>query len=120
LLRAVPPFRPGPATGAATSLHLATSPTADAVTGAYYTRSRPTSPSPLATDPTSAKRPWALSQELPPPWLPCPPPRERPMGAERGTPPPLAPLPPPRGSIPPCSLVLDALGRKSRAGRLGR
>jgi retinol dehydrogenase-12 len=57
-------FRPGPATGAETSLFLASSPEVAEVTGGYFVKCRPAKPSALATDARAATRLWALSEEL--------------------------------------------------------
>lgn len=57
-------FQPGPATGAQTSVYLASSPEVAETTGGYFIKSRPANPSPLATDPRAAAHLWALSEEL--------------------------------------------------------
>jgi NAD(P)-dependent dehydrogenase (short-subunit alcohol dehydrogenase family) len=59
-------FQPGPATGARTSVYLASSASADVaeVTGGYFVKCRPAEPSALARDKAAAARLWALSAEL--------------------------------------------------------
>jgi retinol dehydrogenase 12 len=57
-------LRPGPATGAATSVYLASSPEVAGVTGGYFVKCRPARPSPLARDAGAAARLWRLSEEL--------------------------------------------------------
>jgi retinol dehydrogenase 12 len=57
-------FRPGPATGAATSVYLASSPEVAGVTGGYFVKCKPARPSAPARDPVAAARLWALSEEL--------------------------------------------------------
>jgi retinol dehydrogenase-12 len=57
-------FRPGPATGAATSVYLASSPEVADMTGGYFVKCRPARPSPLALDAAAAARLWTLSEEL--------------------------------------------------------
>jgi retinol dehydrogenase-12 len=58
------PFQPGPATGARTSVYLASSPEVAATTGAYFVKCKPAKPSALARDPAAAARLWTLSEEL--------------------------------------------------------
>lgn len=57
-------FRPGPATGAKTSVYLASSPEVAGVTGGYFVRCKRAEPSTLARDIQAAARLWALSEEL--------------------------------------------------------
>ena len=57
-------FRPGPATGAATSVYLASSAEVAGVTGAYFVKCKPARPSALARDAQAAARLWALSEDL--------------------------------------------------------
>jgi NAD(P)-dependent dehydrogenase (short-subunit alcohol dehydrogenase family) len=57
-------FRPGPATGADTSIYLASSPEVAAVTGGYFVKCKPAQPSALARDGRAAARLWTLSEEL--------------------------------------------------------
>ncbi|CAA2105135.1 Rhamnolipids biosynthesis 3-oxoacyl-[acyl-carrier-protein] reductase [Methylobacterium bullatum] len=55
------PFLRNPADGAATSLHLATSPEVDGVTGLYFSKRRPVPTSSLGRDEALQERVWALS-----------------------------------------------------------
>jgi NAD(P)-dependent dehydrogenase (short-subunit alcohol dehydrogenase family) len=64
VLRVVLRFRPGPATGAQTSVYLASSPEVAEVTGGYFVKRRSAEPSPLATDSAAAARLWTLSERL--------------------------------------------------------
>lgn len=64
LVRLAVRLRPGPATGAATSVYLAGSPEVAEVTGGYFVKCAPAEPSALARDPRAAARLWALSEEL--------------------------------------------------------
>ncbi|HEX6470155.1 MAG TPA: SDR family NAD(P)-dependent oxidoreductase [Streptosporangiaceae bacterium] len=57
-------FRPGPATGAKTSVYLASSPEVAGVTGGYFVKCRQAEPSALARDAEAAARLWTLSEEL--------------------------------------------------------
>jgi NAD(P)-dependent dehydrogenase (short-subunit alcohol dehydrogenase family) len=57
-------FRPGPATGAETSVYLAGSAEVAEVTGGYFVKCAPAEPSALARDKAAAARLWALSAEL--------------------------------------------------------
>jgi retinol dehydrogenase-12 len=57
-------FRPGPATGAETSIYLATAAEVAEVTGGYFVKCRPAEPSALARDAGAAARLWRLSEEL--------------------------------------------------------
>jgi retinol dehydrogenase 12 len=57
-------FRPGPATGAKTSVYLASSPEVAGVTGGYFVKCRHAQPSALARDTQAAARLWTLSEEL--------------------------------------------------------
>ncbi|MEB3223488.1 MAG: SDR family oxidoreductase [Candidatus Sericytochromatia bacterium] len=50
--------------GARTTLHLATSPELAGLSGMYWARCRPDTPSPAARDPETARRLWALSVRL--------------------------------------------------------
>jgi NAD(P)-dependent dehydrogenase (short-subunit alcohol dehydrogenase family) len=58
------PFLLSPARGAACSLHLATAPELEGVSGRYFAKLRETRPSPGAQDPELARRLWQLSAEL--------------------------------------------------------
>ena len=62
--RLLKPFLLTPARGAATSLHLATAPELEAVSGRYFAKRREAQPSPGAQDPALARRLWELSAEL--------------------------------------------------------
>jgi NAD(P)-dependent dehydrogenase (short-subunit alcohol dehydrogenase family) len=64
VVRFVLRFQPGPATGAETSVYLASSPEVTDVTGGYFVKCKPAQPSALARDTQSAARLWALSEEL--------------------------------------------------------
>lgn len=57
-------FRPGPATGARTSVYLATSPEVANVTGGYFVRCGLAKPSAVARDAATAERLWTLSEQL--------------------------------------------------------
>lgn len=63
-LKAVRPFQLAPAKAAKTPVHLATAPELDQVTGGYFERCRPATPSALARDRTAAARLWNLSTTL--------------------------------------------------------
>ncbi|WP_422770442.1 SDR family NAD(P)-dependent oxidoreductase [Plantactinospora sp. WMMC1484] len=63
-VRLVLRFQPGPATGARTSLYLASSPEVAEVTGGYFVRCKPAEPGPLAGDAAAAVRLWTISEEL--------------------------------------------------------
>jgi NAD(P)-dependent dehydrogenase (short-subunit alcohol dehydrogenase family) len=64
VLRVVLRARPGPETGAQTSVYLASSPEVAQVTGGYFVKRRRAEPSALATDEQAAVRLWALSESL--------------------------------------------------------
>ncbi|MFF4875237.1 SDR family oxidoreductase [Micromonospora sp. NPDC000668] len=64
VVRLVLRIQPGPATGAETSVYLASSPEIADVTGGYFVRCKPAEPSALARDARAAARLWALSEEL--------------------------------------------------------
>jgi NAD(P)-dependent dehydrogenase (short-subunit alcohol dehydrogenase family) len=55
---------PGPASGAKTSVYLASSPDVADVTGRYFVKRRPAEPSPQARDEDAAARLWTLSEQL--------------------------------------------------------
>ena len=63
-LRLVLRFQPGPATGAQTSVYLATAPEVANTTGGYFVKCKPAEPSRVAEDVQAAGRLWALSEEL--------------------------------------------------------
>jgi len=58
------PFARTPEKGAATSVHLATSPEVDGVSGQYFVKSRPKEPAANALDDTAARRLWEISETL--------------------------------------------------------
>jgi NAD(P)-dependent dehydrogenase (short-subunit alcohol dehydrogenase family) len=57
-------LRPGPETGAKTSVYVASSPDVASISGGYFVKSKLAQPSPLARDPQAATRLWTLSAEL--------------------------------------------------------
>ena len=57
-------LRPGPETGAKTSVYVASSPDVAGISGGYFVKSKLSQPSPLARDPQAAARLWTLSTEL--------------------------------------------------------
>jgi NAD(P)-dependent dehydrogenase (short-subunit alcohol dehydrogenase family) len=63
-IRLVLRFRPGPATGAETSVYLASSPEVANVSGGYFVKCKPAEPSALARDGQAGARLWTLSEEL--------------------------------------------------------
>lgn len=63
-LRLVRRWMRTPEQGAATAVHLATDPSVATATGEYFIDERPVSPSPAAMDDESARRLWALSEEM--------------------------------------------------------
>ena len=58
------PFMMNAARGASTSIHVASAPELEGVTGRYYTRSRPTRPSAHGDDEAIAARLWRISADL--------------------------------------------------------
>ncbi len=60
----IAPFMRSPASGAATSIHLATLPDLAPHAGAYFANLKPRSPSKAACDDDAAARLWALSTEM--------------------------------------------------------
>ena len=64
VLRLVLPLQPGPATGAQTSVYLASSPQVAETTGGYFVKCKPAEPSALARDPRAAAQLWTLSEQL--------------------------------------------------------
>lgn len=58
------PFARTPEKGAATSVHLATSPQVAGVTGRYFVDLKPKEPAATALDDTAAGRLWTISEEL--------------------------------------------------------
>lgn len=63
-LRLAKPFMLTPERGARTSVYLASSPEVAEVTGTYFAKCRPKSPSAAAQDPTTAAMLWSVSEEL--------------------------------------------------------
>ena len=57
------PFLSKPSDGAATSLHVATAPAVEGVSGRYFSRSRPTASSAQSRDEAVQERTWAVSLE---------------------------------------------------------
>jgi hypothetical protein len=58
------PFLKTPEQGAATSIHLASSPEVEGVTGKYFAECRPVASHPSSYDVDVAKRLWEVSLEL--------------------------------------------------------
>jgi NAD(P)-dependent dehydrogenase (short-subunit alcohol dehydrogenase family) len=58
------PFMLSPAKGAATSIYLASSPEVEGVSGKYFVRKKPATPSAAARDEEAAKRLWEESERL--------------------------------------------------------
>ncbi|MGH3345674.1 MAG: SDR family NAD(P)-dependent oxidoreductase [Nocardioides sp.] len=58
------PFMMNAARGAATSIHVAAAPELEGVTGCYFTRSRPSRPSPHGDDEPTAAMLWQISADL--------------------------------------------------------
>jgi retinol dehydrogenase-14 len=58
------PFMKAPARGAATSIHLASAPDLEEVTGRYFANSRPKRSSKPSYDETAAARLWEVSADL--------------------------------------------------------
>jgi NAD(P)-dependent dehydrogenase (short-subunit alcohol dehydrogenase family) len=63
-IRLTRPFQISPEAGAATSVHLATSPALAAVSGGYFAKRAPARSSALSRDQAAAKRLWQLSAQL--------------------------------------------------------
>ena len=63
-LKLIRPFVRGPAKGAQTTLHVATSPEARERTGEFWVDGKPTSVQPKARDPEWARRLWDVSADL--------------------------------------------------------
>ena len=57
-------FMKAPAQGAATSVHLASAPALEQVTGRYFARSKPRKSAKRSYDPATAARLWQMSEEL--------------------------------------------------------
>ena len=58
------PFMAGPAKGAETSVYLASAPEVEGVTGQFFTKCRPKTPSKAARDDAAAARLWEVSERL--------------------------------------------------------
>ena len=58
------PFMAGPVKGAETSVYLATAPEVEGVTGQFFTKCRPTTPSKAARDDAAAGRLWTVSEQM--------------------------------------------------------
>lgn len=58
------PFMAGPVKGAETSVYLASSPEVAGVTGQFFTKSRPKTPSKAARDDDAAARLWDVSEQM--------------------------------------------------------
>ena len=63
-IKLVAPFMSTPEKGAATSLHLATSPAVEGVTGQYFKDKKPIKPNRQARDPETGRRLWSVSEAL--------------------------------------------------------
>jgi hypothetical protein len=64
LQRALGLFMKSPERGAETSLHVATAPDLEGVSGRYFADRREKQPQPHAADPALARRLWDVSEEL--------------------------------------------------------
>jgi NAD(P)-dependent dehydrogenase (short-subunit alcohol dehydrogenase family) len=64
LISLLSPFFRTPEKGAATSIHLASSPALDGVSGRYFANRREVTPSPAARDDAAARRLWELSERM--------------------------------------------------------
>ena len=64
LIRLLRPFFRTPDDGAATSVHLATSPAVEGVSGRYFAKCREKTPSRAARDMDAARRLWAVSEQM--------------------------------------------------------
>jgi NAD(P)-dependent dehydrogenase (short-subunit alcohol dehydrogenase family) len=63
-IKVIKPFILTPEKGARTSVYLASSPAVDGVTGKYFVKCRPKTPSAAAQDEVAAGRLWSISEEL--------------------------------------------------------
>ena len=63
-VKVIKPFILTPEKGARTSVYLASSPEVDGVTGQYFVKCRPRTPSPAARDEAAAALLWSVSEEL--------------------------------------------------------
>ena len=64
LYRLAGPFLRSPAQGARTTVHVASAPELEGVSGCYFADSKPQDPSPVALDPAGAARLWEVSEAL--------------------------------------------------------
>jgi retinol dehydrogenase 14 len=64
LVPLVRPFMKSPERGAETSIHLASSPAVEGVTGTFFAKSRPRKSNPLSYDVAAARRLWQVSADL--------------------------------------------------------
>lgn len=64
IMKIVGLFFQGPDRGASTSLHVATSPEVEGVSGGYFAKCRALEPTAAASDPEVAARLWAVSEEM--------------------------------------------------------
>ena len=58
------PFALSPAQGAQTSIYVATAPELEGITGGYWVKSAPATPSVSAQDDAAARRLWEVSEQL--------------------------------------------------------
>ena len=63
-VKVIKPFILTPEKGARTSVYLASSPEVAEVTGEYFVKCKPRTPSPAARDEAAAARLWSVSEEL--------------------------------------------------------
>jgi NAD(P)-dependent dehydrogenase (short-subunit alcohol dehydrogenase family) len=63
-VKLIRPFLISSEKGAETSIHLATSPEVEGVTGKYFDKKKPREPSREASDPETARRLWEVSEDL--------------------------------------------------------
>ena len=63
-VKLIRPLLTTPEKGARTSLHLATSPDVEGVTGKYFDNRKPRAPNRAATDPETMRRLWEISEKL--------------------------------------------------------
>jgi len=64
VMKALGPFLLSPAGGAKTTIHLATSPDVEEMTGLYWAKSKVKKPKPWAENDEAARRLWEVSEEL--------------------------------------------------------
>lgn len=65
------PFLISPQKGAETSIYLSTAPGIESLSGSYFKKCRPVTPSHRAQDPRTAEEVWELSERLTAPYLPA-------------------------------------------------